>query len=70
VQIGLTLEQAASHSLAQLEMLAQAANRVEARKALLALDSTANAFAAVMVKEGATGMKKLREMLEKQANGQ
>ena len=65
----MTLNQAARHSLAQLEMLARAARRVEARRALLSLDSTVHAIASTWSTEGASGMKKLREMLEKQAQG-
>lgn len=66
----MTLEQAAGHSLAQLELMAVAARRIEARQALLNLDSTVHAVAAVWCKEGAGGMKKMRDLLEKQAYGQ
>jgi len=66
----MTLEQASGHSLAQLELMAGAARRLEARRALLNLDSTVHAVASVWCKEGGGGMKKLRDLLEKQSYGQ
>jgi hypothetical protein len=63
----LTWQEATSHSLPQLKLMAQAAARVQANDGLLQAQITASAVAASMSKGGGSMLMKLQKQLKKAA---
>lgn len=66
VRCGLTLAQACEHTLPQLNLLAAAAARLQAREASMHLETTLAALGFFKAKNGPANLKQLQKALRKQ----
>ncbi len=67
VKCGLTLAQAIEHSLSQLNMLGEAADRLQCRQAIVDLDVVAAGVAASMAKNGNSIINQTRRVLKQRS---
>lgn len=68
MKTGLTIAQAVDHSPAQLQLLAEAASRIDAARGLVDLHVTYAGVVATQIKEGRSVMEKTQKQLLKQSS--